>query len=74
MKIDEKLCEYATDRQAEAIRAYLSHGTYAQAAKTLGIDESSCTNLIKRAKRRAAIFLHVQYAAKKIQNNSANGY
>jgi hypothetical protein len=24
--------------------------------------------------RRAAIFLHVQYAAKKIQNNSANGY
>jgi len=55
MNIDEKLCEYATDRQAEAVRAYLAHGTYAQAAKALGIDVSSCTNLIKRAKRRAAI-------------------
>jgi hypothetical protein len=53
--IDSKLIEFATEQQANAIRAYIEHGSYEKAAKSLGIANSSCINLIKRAKRKAAM-------------------
>ncbi len=58
MQIDESLIEFATDQQAKAIRAYIEHGTHEKAAAALGINCSSCQNLIKRAKRRAAVSGH----------------
>jgi hypothetical protein len=53
MRVDESLIPHATPRQAEAIRAYIAHGSYAKAAKALGVDSSSLQNLIKRVKRKA---------------------
>jgi hypothetical protein len=53
--VSEGLLEFATERQAIAVRAYLEHGSYAKAAKAIGIDKSSFHNLIKRVKRQAAI-------------------
>lgn len=50
----KELLEFASDRQAQAINAYLLHGTYAKAAKAIGCNESSCKNLIKRARDNAA--------------------
>ena len=39
MKIDESLIQHATtEKQAAAIKAYIAHGTYRAAAKSLGID------------------------------------
>lgn len=35
MAIDAKLLEFATERQAEAVNAYLLHGSYAAAAKAM---------------------------------------
>jgi len=51
--VSEGLLEFATERQAVAIRAYLEHGSYGKAAKALGIHESSLHNLIKRTKKHA---------------------
>lgn len=51
--VDEKLLAFATERQAEAIRAYIEHGSHAKAAKSLGISESSLYNLLVRVKKKA---------------------
>jgi hypothetical protein len=57
MQVDESLLPFATERQAEAIRAYLEHG-YKGGCKFLGINESSFGNLLSRVKRRAALAGH----------------
>ena len=51
--VDERFLQYATERQADAINAYIKHGSIKRAAKSLGINASSCGNLIMRAKRAA---------------------
>lgn len=53
MKIDESLAKHATPRQAEAIRAYIEHGTMQKAAKAIGTNYSSLQNLLARVKRKA---------------------
>lgn len=54
MDVDEKLLAFANERQAEAINAYIEHGTYTKAASVLGINRASLQNLITRAKRKAS--------------------
>jgi len=51
--LSETLLEFATPRQAEAIRAYIKHGSQGKAAKSLGIAPSSLHNLVKAVKRKA---------------------
>lgn len=48
------LLDYATERQAEIINAYLLSGTGAKAAKRLGISERNVREAIRRAKQAAA--------------------
>jgi hypothetical protein len=53
--MDERLLEFAeTDAQRQAIQAVLDCGTQKRAAKQLGIQQSSLSNRIKRAKAFAA--------------------
>lgn len=52
--IDERLLAYATDSQAEAIRAVQEHGGYRAAARALGVDHSSLIHRVRRVRNRAA--------------------
>jgi hypothetical protein len=54
--VDESLLAFASERQAEAIRAYIKHGSYEKAAKAMGISHTSLANLVKRAKAKAGFY------------------
>ncbi|MBF9235572.1 winged helix-turn-helix domain-containing protein [Microvirga alba] len=51
---DEKLLEFATDRQAECLNAYWTHGTYYKAGKALGIDPANIWKSFKAVRAKAA--------------------
>lgn len=52
--IDEKLLEYATESQAEALRAVHTYGSQRRAAKELGVHHSALSYRLERLRRRAA--------------------
>jgi hypothetical protein len=51
---DEKLLEYATERQAEYIRAYWEHGSYCAAGKALGVNDRNISLAFSRVRAKAA--------------------
>lgn len=55
-RIDERLKEWATPRQAEYIDAVNKHRSMSKAAKALGINKFVVTEAIKSVKKKAAIF------------------
>lgn len=52
--IDEKLLEYATDRDRDYIEAVNKHGSNRKAAKALGVSHKAVGNAIIRIRKRAA--------------------
>ena len=52
--IDSKLLDYATERQAECLKALEAHGTHEEAAAALGIRRDSYTKTISRLRKTAA--------------------
>jgi hypothetical protein len=52
--IDETLLSYATERQAEYLNAYWTHGTTAKAAASLGVSERNITLAFTRVQAKAA--------------------
>lgn len=55
-RIDERLKEWATARQAEYIDATNKHKSMAAAAKALGVNKFMITQALKSVKKKAAIF------------------
>lgn len=51
---DETLLQYATQRQAEHLRAYWTHGTYRLAAKAQGVTERAVWDAVQAVKAKAA--------------------
>lgn len=51
---DEKLLEFATDRQAEFLRAYWETGTYYKAGQSLGVDPGAIWGAMKSVRAKAA--------------------
>ncbi len=54
-KLDERLAEWATDRQKKYITAINEHGGIRAAAKAIGVDKSSIQGAMKRLKAFAAL-------------------
>ncbi len=54
-KLDERLAEWATDRQKEYIRAINEYGGIRAASRALGVDKSSIQAAVKRVKRIAVL-------------------
>lgn len=52
--MDETLLEYATERQAESLRAYWEHGSYQTAADALGISKRAVWQSVKAVRAKAA--------------------
>jgi hypothetical protein len=51
---DEGLLDYATERQAEYIRAYWEHGSYSKAAAVFGVNQRNVELAFSRVKAKAA--------------------
>lgn len=51
---DERLLEFATERQAQCLEAYWSEGTYRAAGKSLGILHPAVIKAVKAVKAKAA--------------------
>lgn len=54
--IDERLKEWATDRQRQVIDAVNEHGSMRKAAKALGVAYNAVCEAVASAKRKAALF------------------
>lgn len=55
LPVDEKLCEWATPRQAEIIRAVIEHRSFRAAARALKADDRYVRKTVAVVSRRAAL-------------------